>query len=660
MASMYFSGKNSNDIFYDDPDKRCIYIYPSLFIELMSDEEQNTRVFLDTPLLKIRNLNEPRVLPAPKHIIDKFSASVSIGSTPDLSALYYITNMMVAAEFRGTNSDEFKDNFLAPLDIAIRGSKFADPPLPRSYRYPVAQSNKEVWIQRYFTTYILEPIDRIYKSICGEDHVFGGQDTIKPTFTNEKNLRFNPDMIHYLKNMLPSLHEFPHIYFGLGDYKTESYCLSQGFEELKTAIKDYKQKLSNSRPLRAKEAPLVFEDKVKNKTRREEWSPRVVFALVLRKYFYQAFLCGTDRVFISDHQAFSGFFKYKIVRDDDVGDKMDIDYYVINDPETIADGTTLRSAIAGFFYNNLVDAVKTMESLKEVYKLRCIEQGSALNKKGDPLRNVAPKPAERSKSKPTSSKSSEKAHGNQLKDKLKLIEENDNYDGFDEIHRNTYCRIIYDPVKAFPNIGLSLPSPVFAKLYNYPEMARENFSRRQSYYDMFIKEFEINEMLALSQFASNYARLIMSGYWNGLPSHPMHIFEYLGEEKPIDEWGAEVYYSIKSRLEEIHLMAISHNDIRSDNIHVSVTGNITLIDFGLAIYPCNEENKKCDIEALDRLFSDYFNDSQNSSDNDYCTEWNDANSTHEAVFDELITGSDDTPETTKLDFNQKTDNGMKR
>ena len=122
---------------------------------------------------------------------------------------------------------------------------------------------------------------------------------------------------------------------------------------------------------------------------------------------------------------------------------------------------------------------------------------------------------------------------------------------------------------------------------------------------MFITEFEINEMLAQSRFASNYARLIMSGYWKGLPSHSMHMFEYIGKEKPIDEWDEKVYYSIKSRLEEIHLMGISHNDMRSDNIHVSVMGKITLIDFGLAIYPCSEEDKRCDIEALDRLFSDF-------------------------------------------------------
>ena len=641
------------------------------------DYEQNARVFLDIPLLKIRGLDQPKVLSAPEHIIHKFSAPVSVGSTPDLPALYYITNAMVAAEFREISSDEFKTNFLAPLDTAIRESNICDIFSSHMYAYPVAESNNEEWIQKYFNGRILTPIETLYQFTCGDDHVFGGPLTIKPSFTDERNLRFKPDIIHYLTNKLPSLHEFPHIYFGLGDYKTESYCLSQGFEELKAATKGYKQKLLNNRRLRVMKAALVFEDKVKNKSRREEWSPRVIFSLVLRKYFYQAFLCGTDRVLVSDHQAFSGFFKYKIVRDDDVGDKMIIDYYVINDPETIADGITLRSAIAGFFYNNDEDALKVMESLKEVYQLRCIEQGSVQREKDDPLRNVVPKPAEKSKSNPTSGKTTGKSHENQLKGKLKPIEENDEYDDFDEIHGNTYCRIIYDPARAFPSMGLDLPSPVFVKLYNYPEMAREHFPRRQSYYDMFITEFEINKMLAQSEFASNYARLIMSGYWNGLPSHPMHMFEYLGNEKPIDEWDEKVYYSIKSRLGEIHLMGISHNDMRSDNIHVSVTGNTTLIDFGLAIYPCSEENKRCDIEALDRLFSDYFSDShndksqnelekcnsnayQNNSDKDTCAEWNDdVNSTREAVFDELIAWSDDTPETTKLDFNQKTDNDTK-
>ncbi|CUM56122.1 unnamed protein product [Debaryomyces tyrocola] len=273
MSSMYFSGKSSNDIFYDDPDHRCIHICSSLFT-LLLDYEQNARVFLDTPLLKIRGLDQPKLLPAPEHIIHKFSASVSVGSTPDLVALCYITNAMVAAEFREFSSDEFKNNFLAPLDTAIKESDICDIFSSHMYSYPVAESNNEEWIQEYFSWYILKAINSLYKFTSGEDHVFGGPRTIKPYFTNEKHLRFKPDIIHYLKNKLASLYEFPHIYFGLGDYKTESYCLPQGFEDLKAAIKDYKNKLSSTRFSRKIKAPLVFENET-------EWSPRVITTLLM-------------------------------------------------------------------------------------------------------------------------------------------------------------------------------------------------------------------------------------------------------------------------------------------------------------------------------------------------------------------------------------------
>ncbi|KRZ99907.1 uncharacterized protein AC631_04315, partial [Debaryomyces fabryi] len=275
MTSMYFSGKNSNDIFFDDPDNQCIQIYPSLFIELVSDGEQNTRVFLDTPLLKIRDLNQPEALPVPKHIIDKYSVSVSIGSTPDLPVLYYITNAMVKAEFREISSDEFKRSFLEPFEMTIRGTNFIQRQLLNAYEYPRAPSNNEECIQKYFNGRILTPIENVYKYTYGQHHVFGGPLIIKPSFTDVNNLHFKPDIIHFLTNKLASLHEFPNIYFGLGDYKIESYYLSQGFEELKGAISLFKKRLSSTRLLR--KAPLVFENEA-------EWSPGVVFALVLRKY----------------------------------------------------------------------------------------------------------------------------------------------------------------------------------------------------------------------------------------------------------------------------------------------------------------------------------------------------------------------------------------
>ena len=98
------------------------------------------------------------------------------------------------------------------------------------------------------------------------------------------------------------------------------------------AIAEYKQNLSNRRTLRLLPTGPLFNDR--------EWSPRVLCALVLRKYIYQAFLCGTDRVFISDHQSFSGFFKYEIVD----GARMVINYYVINDSEKTERGCAYYEA----------------------------------------------------------------------------------------------------------------------------------------------------------------------------------------------------------------------------------------------------------------------------------------------------------------------------
>lgn len=49
----------------------------------------------------------------------------------------------------------------------------------------------------------------------------------------------------------------------------------------------------------------------------------------------------------------------------------------------------------------------------------------------------------------------------------------------------------------------------------------------------------------------------------------MHIFENLGTEMPIDEWNMDsVYEFIKARLNELHLLGISHNDVRQANINV--------------------------------------------------------------------------------------------
>lgn len=127
-------------------------------------------------------------------------------------------------------------------------------------------------------------------------------------------------------------------------------------------------------------------------------------------------------------------------------------------------------------------------------------------------------------------------------------------------------------------------------MYNYPDLIIESFPEKDSYYNMYLNELEINILLRNSQFAANFPRLLVSGYWNGMPSHPIHIFEYLGEEKPMDAWDYnKVYEVIKQRLKELHLLGISHNDVRLANIHVSLSGKISLIDFGLSVCPSSEE-----------------------------------------------------------------------
>ena len=345
------------------------------------------------------------------------------------------------------------------------------------------------------------------------------------------------------------------------------------------AIAEFKQNLSNRRALRLLPTGPLFNDR--------EWSPRVLCALVLRKYIYQAFLCGTDRVFISDHQSFSGFFTYEFVD----GERMVINYYVINDPETVEHGITLRSAITGFFYKPEAHAFATKQRLNEVLEVASQTKGS------DPFANVLPKPVED----PSRKRKRSKSFGTALVSQLTSIEEHTDDDDFDEILGNTYCRIVYDAPKCYPGLASVLPTNVFTKLYNYPDLAFENFPDKDDYYDMFVNELEINKIIAHSQFASNFPKLIVSGYLNGMPSKPMHIFEDLGEEVPMSEWDYDkVYDAIKLRLEELHHLGISHNDVRPANIVVSETGKILLIDFGLSTCPASEKRKKRDFEALDQ------------------------------------------------------------
>lgn len=226
-----------------------------------------------------------------------------------------------------------------------------------------------------------------------------------------------------------------------------------------------------------------------------EWSPRVLFALILRKYLYQAYLCGTDRIFISDHQTFSGFFKYEIV-----DDKMTIDYYAINDPETVAHGITLRNAIAGFFYKNVAEAYDTKGKLVECFEVAGKTVVTDNTERQDPFENILPRDTR---------VSSGKQSGSDFSENLDPITENSDSDDFDEIHGNTYCRIIHDAAKFYPN--MKLPSTMFVKLYYYSNRLWEEnnltcleIPDKKDYYDMFFNELVINEKLRNHDLLPNF------------------------------------------------------------------------------------------------------------------------------------------------------------
>lgn len=173
-----------------------------------------------------------------------------------------------------------------------------------------------IWIYYHEITGTL---GSFFRDLGDDTNYFDTSPSLRPPLAQKRTIK--PDLIRILTKL--DLH-YPEIVFGIGGFKTK---MSQGFEEFKTAISNHRTSMLNS-------TGNFFPD--------GEWSPIVMFALLLRKYIYQTFLCGTDRIFLSDYQTFSRLFKYEIV-----DGKMIIDCYVIHDPETVEHGITLKSATAG-------------------------------------------------------------------------------------------------------------------------------------------------------------------------------------------------------------------------------------------------------------------------------------------------------------------------
>ncbi|CAG88666.4 DEHA2F00242p [Debaryomyces hansenii CBS767] len=108
---------------------------------------------------------------------------------------------------------------------------------------------------------------------------------------------------------------------------------------------------------------------------------------------------------------------------------MIIDYHIIHDPETVEDGITLRSAIAGFFYKSVGDAADTKARLMEIFSVASSTDVKSI-KESDPFFNVHPRDP---------SGSSGKLDRPGFSGNLDSVKENDSSDNFDAIDGNTYC-----------------------------------------------------------------------------------------------------------------------------------------------------------------------------------------------------------------------------
>ncbi|CUM53636.1 unnamed protein product [Debaryomyces tyrocola] len=185
MPCMYFSGEDSNNITYDDPSNRCIRINPSLYARVQDDNKQSMRVFLDTHLLKIRNISHNQNLPTLEHIVSKHNTSISTGSTTVVLALNYVTKAMVTAEFREISSDEFKNTYLAPLDKVIKKANFGRKILAEDYGYPRGDARHVKDDIQIYSNEIACSINRFYLDILDEFHYFGYASSITPPLSTK-------------------------------------------------------------------------------------------------------------------------------------------------------------------------------------------------------------------------------------------------------------------------------------------------------------------------------------------------------------------------------------------------------------------------------------------------------------------------------------------
>lgn len=591
--TMYFSGKDSSDISTDEPKKNRIKIDKELFQEVQNDDEKNVRVFLDTPLQRLRNYKGGRPL------IESYNfeegACLSVGTLPNGQCLTYITKLLMSAEFIALSSSEFQKRYLAPLDEALKGINVTSPPLASAYSYPLCDpTNLENDVQQYFERRIAGPLNDLYQDIYGRLCFFGKEPCLRPPLFKDNLIQ--PSIVLSMMNSTYRRYQSPELCLAIGAYKDKDYFLEPGFERFMDSHKEYKEQVRNKSRKELKEPAYIF--------RSGTWTPCMLFGWVLRRYLYEALICGTDRVFISDHQTFSGFFQYEFISDI----QMVINFYVINDPETVGHGITLKYAMAGFFHKDLSEACETKANLARYLKVGKTTRGVDL------FSNVGP------------------AVGRKCSTEIMPPEEN-SVPGeiVQHIYSKTHCRILYNPKGCYPHAKLNLPTKVFVKLYHYDVSVWEAHHITDlflhltwnDYYDACYDEIKVYKKISDSKYACNFPILYKAALSNGRDDHIILVFEYLGEELPVDRWEMEkVYKVIKSRLEELHSLGITHNHVKLDHIHVSVSGRITLVGLGCSGFEADDEHKSRDFESLDNIFQmgkykSIFRHYDDSDDDDY-------------------------------------------
>lgn len=93
MPYIYFSGVDSNAITIDYPCKNWIRINSDLYDRVRNNEEQNTRVFLDTHLLRIHGGEDRKEFRTEK-LVSKGNASVGLGNMPSIPILVYTSRAL--------------------------------------------------------------------------------------------------------------------------------------------------------------------------------------------------------------------------------------------------------------------------------------------------------------------------------------------------------------------------------------------------------------------------------------------------------------------------------------------------------------------------------------------------------------------------------------